>query len=44
MGTIFKGPFGGSRLDKTKEDYDADKAVKKAKRKASRMSYGDPYL
>ena len=44
VGTIFKGPFGGSRLDKTKDDFESDKAVKKAKRKATKMNYGDPYL
>merc|ERR1712241_1331288 len=40
VGTIFKGPFGGSILEKTKEDWDSEKAVRKAKRNASKMSYG----
>ena len=37
-------PFGGSRIDKTVDDEKAEKAIKKAKRKAGKMSYGDPYM
>ena len=37
-------PFGGSRIDKTADDEKAEKAIKKAKRKAGKMSYGDPYM
>ena len=37
-------PFGGSRLDKTTDDVDAEKAVKKAKQYSKQTRYGDPYL
>ena len=37
-------PFGGSRLEKTKDDVESEKAIKKAKRYSKQTRYGDPYL
>merc|ERR1711936_54207 len=40
VGTVFKGPFGGSRLEKTKDDVESEKAIKKAKRYSKQTRYG----
>ena len=37
-------PFGGSRLEKTRDDVESEKAIKKAKRYSKQTRYGDPYL